>query len=265
MMKVFYRISDGSYKKIKLPGADKEFCLRNFQSVFRHVESYMIADNCQKSLELVKDHNRLHKTNLGNAGSLMYAIELAIKEGKDSDELYFVEDDYLHLDKAYELIREGLGIADYVTVYDHPDKYTKLYDYGEVSKVVKTKSSHWRYTISTCMTFATTVAKLKEDLEVWKKHTTGFHPHDHSIFTDLKQNGRSLAVCIPGVACHTDLTFSGWVNSVEIDEWAIDMLCKEIESKLDPSLTMLKKSIVKDDMKGWDRLKRLDALRLMKK
>lgn len=259
-MKIYYRISDGSYNKPKLPGANKKFCFKNFSNQFPNNETTIIADNVSDSYDIIKNCPNLVKTQLGNAGSLMHSIKLAI-ELPENKAIYFVEDDYIHNNNSRQLIYEGLGIADYVTLYDHPDKYTKIYDYGEVSKVVKTTNSHWRYTISTCMTFATTVNTLKEDLSIWQQYTNEFHPHDHQIFTALREKGRSLAVCIPGSAVHTDLTFSGWANQVSIDSWAIDILCKEIEDNLNPELKQYKKNILSDNMQGWEKLKRLDALR----
>jgi hypothetical protein len=148
-----------------------------------------------------------------------------VEHRPEYEAIYFVEDDYLHLPTAtIELIEEGLEIADYVTLYDHPDKYSKDYDFGEVSKVMRTKSSYWRHTISTCMTFATTVRKLVEDEDIWTKYLGGQHPHDHLIFTELHQKGRKLAVSIPGHACHCDPT---WGGMEAIEDWAVDMMWNE--------------------------------------
>ncbi len=127
------------------------------------------------------------------------------------------------------LIAEGLSLADYVTLYDHPDKYSAEYAFGETSKVMKTKSSHWRYTVSTCMTFATTVRMLKRDEAIWRRHLTGSHPHDHLIFSELE---KKLAVCLPGRACHCDLT---WGGMEAIEPWAVKMM-------LDLNMEMLRAS-----------------------
>ena len=220
-MKLYYRISDKSYEKQKLLGATKKTCLDNFFDVFRGMSITFVADNCtDKTIEELKSYNcPVVETSLGNAKSLMKTIELAIKENADDTLLYFCEDDYLHQHKSPQLLLEGIVRADYVTLYDHPDKYTRVYNGGETSKVIKTASSHWRYTASTCMTFGTKVKTIKEDIDVFREFTKGDHPHDHHIFTKLSSDyRRRLAVCIPGSACHTDLTFSGAVNHVMIDD-----------------------------------------------
>lgn len=224
-MKIFYRISDDSYVKNKLPGATKKVCFDNFLNVFQGYEIEIIADNC--NLETLKWLSitgfKILKTNLGNAGSLRYCFNEIIK--LPVDEIFYIsEDDYLHLPKACYLIEEGIKHADYLTLYDHPDKYTKFYEFGEISKVFKTKSSHWRYTTSTCMTFAAKVKTLKEDFKIWEKWTKDLHPHDHYVFLNLASKERSLAVCLPGVACHTDLTYSEQVGKCLMEDWAIDYL-----------------------------------------
>lgn len=275
-MKLYYRISDNSYKKQKLIGATKEVCLMNFVKAFHEVifgsitpppqdfisPMKIIADKCepQTVAMLMETGIPTVTTDYGNAGSLQHAIDLAINECQDDELVYFIEDDYLHLGSAPILLEEGIKRADYVTLYDHPDKYTSQYNGGEFSKVIKTASSHWRYTISTCMTFAAKVKTLKEDLETWKKHTNGVHPHDHYIFTDLnKDKRRRLAVCIPGVACHCDLEYSTRVKRNLIEPWAIDLMCQELMSQRPPdnqvTLTYLKSK------KGLEKLMILDAMR----
>ena len=246
-MKLFYRISDKSFNKSKLIGSTKEVCLMNFCKAFAEVifsdlsEEYVppimvLADNCErKTIKMIQEAGLpVTVTSEGNAGSLRKAIEIALEY--DDDELvYFCEDDYLHLGSAPKIIEEGIKRADYVTLYDHPDKYTRNYNGGEFSKVIKTASSHWRYTVSTCMTFGTKVGKLREDKDIWfdDEMTGEFVPHDHHIFGKLNEKGRRLAVAIPGVACHVDLTFSGTVNAMLMEHWAIDMMIDELTAELE--------------------------------
>lgn len=253
LMKLYYRISDNSYPKAKLIGATKQFCLQNFLAIFGQLPIRIIADRCKgDTLNWLETLDfAVIQTDLGNAGSFRHVLDLAIQ---DEGLLYFCEDDYIHHPKSVKLIQEGIKRADYVTLYDHPDKYTRHYNGGEFSKVIRTESSHWRYTASTCMTFATTSSKLKEDYDVWEKYTNELHPHDHHIFTELGKKGRRLAVCIPGAACHTDLTFSGAMNQIYMDEWAIDMMIKMLENELAPYTPTIDKT-------GWQKLVALDAFR----
>lgn len=229
-MKLYYRISDNSYEKTKLAGATKEKCLQNFLQSFGSVldgNLYVIADNCgAETIQMLSDKNlNIIQTSLGNAGSLKRSIEMALSDCQPDELVYFCEDDYLHKNISPVLLEEGIKRADYVTLYDHPDKYMPEYNFGEFSKVIKTRSSHWRYTISTCMTFGTKAGTLKEDLDIWLKHISGNHPHDHLVFSELgKVKRRRLAVCIPGSACHTDLEYSTRTNKMLIEPWAIEEL-----------------------------------------
>ena len=189
-MYVIYRISDNSYKKTKLPCCNKFICMENFIECFSKID-LIVADNCnQDTLEFIKNNKCNYvSTNLGNAGSFIYALDCVLNLPND-EIVYFVEDDYLHNNNRSNLelvVRQGLSFSDYVTLYDHPDKYGANYDYGEICKVRYLDRLHWRSTISTTMTFATTVKTIKEDKDIFEKicHNQ-FHPNDHQIFLELK-------------------------------------------------------------------------------
>lgn len=246
-IKLYYRISDKGHPAPKLFGADKETCLMNFCKAFAEVvfgknapESdfvspmTIICDNCEpKTVNMVGETGLPYvETHKGNAGSLRFSIEHAIDHSNDDDIVYFCEDDYLHLGVAPDLLVEGLTRAEYATLYDHPDKYTSLYDWGEVSKVIRTHSTHWRYTISTCMTFGARVRSLREDYVTWEKYTASDVPKDHLIFTELNEKGRDLLVALPGAACHVDLTFSARAGYMTIEPWAIQMMVEHFEHRL---------------------------------
>jgi hypothetical protein len=259
-MKLYYRISDNSYEKQKLIGATKESCLANFMKVFHGIPTTIIADKCNEKTNsmLLKTGIPIISTDYGNAGSLRHAIELAISEFPDDEVVYFVEDDYLHLEISPSLIKEGIKRSEYVTLYDHPDKYTSQYNGGEFSKVIKTESSHWRYTISTCMTFGSTIRTLKEDIDIWKKFTNESHPHDHYIFKELsKEKKRRLAVCIPGSACHTDLEYSQRTKKMLIEPWAIQLMIDQFRNEI--GLEADSEWIA--NKKGTEKLMALDALK----
>jgi len=179
MLYTLYRISDGSNIKEKLKHADKIHCLKNYLSVFGHKGLIVFTDNCkEKTITDIKalNVNLIELNGLGNANSFKYILDYAIKNFNSSDYVYFLEDDYLHIEGAKETLLEGLEIADYVTLYDHPDKYVSyknggdndyIIDNGEESKVFLTKSSHWKITNSTTMTFAASVKTLISDYKEW--------------------------------------------------------------------------------------------------
>jgi hypothetical protein len=235
--KIFYRISSESHPKEKLPGATKTRCLQNFMNVFGN-QLVVIADNCHEDLlqHLESLGLPLFQTNLGNSGSFRHALNLATQ--LDPEQMvYFVEDDYLHLPLAKRLLPEALPYADYVTVYDHPDKYGPIYDGGEMSKVFRTRSGHWRFTSSTTMTFAAQVKTLREDFMDWMVGSEGDQPDDFGTFTRLGEGkGRTVAVSVPGASCHTDLTYSGDIGVNTVEDWTMMITTGMILDDMPPSM-----------------------------
>ena len=262
-LKVFYRISDRSYLKPKLPGADKFVCYESFREAFPEANITIIADHTHPDTKEYFCGLDVIQTELGNAASLRYAIKWAIDEAKRYDFVYFAEDDYLYRKGASSVLMEGAELADYVTLYDHPDKYTKQYRMGEISQVRRTKSSHWRYTLSTCMTFGVWTDILKHDLNFWQEYTKGDHPNDHQVFADLNGANRKLAVSIPGWACHTDLTFSGAVQNFLIDDWAVEQMIQKLEKSVeavkDPNFQDLYRRMQMPSQ-NWQKLQMLEAM-----
>ena len=143
-IQIFYRISDKEKAKCKLPGANKIRCLNNCLDVFKN-NITIIADNCSELLlnDLKNKNLKIIETKLGNSGSFRFALNLAF-DYSDDTVVYFVEDDYLHLPESLTCLMEGIKASSYVSLYDHPDKYGHMYDFGEVTKVFKTESSHWK-------------------------------------------------------------------------------------------------------------------------
>lgn len=216
---IFYRISNNSYKKKRLDYATKQTCLSNFIETFGTENLTIIADNVtEDSLRdfLSSLNVKIINTSLGNAQSCRYVMDLAALSLKQEDYVYFVEDDYLHKPSSQEKLLEGLEVSHYVTLYDHPDKYWDrdkggpnpfIQHGGEESRVLLTKSTHWKETNSTTMTFATRVVTLIRDLGVWFVYLKGDHPYDFQAFCDLKSFGRRLISPIPGCSTHTEVDY----------------------------------------------------------
>lgn len=221
-MKILYRISDGGYNKIKPHYVTKQGVFLHFYEIFKNYDIYVFADNVNDDThEFLKKsipEERIFRTNLSNAGSFMFSLDFAIKFFNDDDKIYFAEDDYIYTREAPTVIEEGLNLGHYSSGYDHPDKYIK----GgiESTHVLITKSKHWKFTKSCCMTFASTLKTLKTDYNIFSKHCCTTHPYDFQLFTELRVvKNRKIVSCIPAVSTHGETEwlskFIDWENEFE--------------------------------------------------
>ena len=221
-MRVYYRISNNSYKKNRIINATKIKCLLNFLSEFKVTENFItiVADNVTdvELREFVEglecDNIKVLKTSLGNTGAFSYCLNMACQDSKENDFVYFAEDDYFYLPGSFEYLKEGLEISDYVTLYDHPDKYLdavyggnpQIENGGEVTRVVVTKTIHWKLTNSTTGTFGVQAKSMREDKQIWEKYVAGSYLRDYEAFCELIGiHGRSLISCIPGKSTHSEV------------------------------------------------------------
>lgn len=134
-----------------------------------------------------------------NAKSLQYCYEIA-NQLDDSDNLYFIEDDYWHSPNALQILNEGVEAFGLVTGYDHMDRYTQQTDitYGQ-EYIFLTNSCHWRSAESTTCTWAAS-------REVYNQihSTASYHLlEDRNFFRTLAtQNNLRLFTPIPAVSTH---------------------------------------------------------------
>ena len=215
-MKVLYRFSDGGYNKIKPSYVTKRGCLLHFLQVFKNYDIYLFADNIKdETFQFLKEHideSKIFRTSLNNAGSFMNSLKFAINNFNDEEKIYFAEDDYIYTKDAPQIIEEGLDIADYSSGYDHPDKYINhneggdnpFVKYGgEETRVILSKSRHWKLTNSACMTFGTKVKTIKMDIEIYRLQI-----YDFPMWRDLIENkNRRLISCIPAVSSHGETKY----------------------------------------------------------
>lgn len=240
-MYIIYRYHDSESqgkKKIRT----KEQCLGNF---VRNVTNgnhtvYFLADNnnlSDKGQELLKkactyigsgahivlkDCSSASKSHM--AAITMLSEELSYVQ--NYEHVYILEDDYLHSVEFGKYLSEGLEIFDYVSLYDHPDKYMwpspnpelecLNFRGAENTKVFTTKSSHWKLTNSTTMTFAAKASTLRSDKIIMDKYCKGAYPQDYELFVELRKCGRTIGTCIPGLATHTEVAWlsphKDWIN-----------------------------------------------------
>jgi glycosyltransferase involved in cell wall biosynthesis len=217
-LKIYYRLSDKGRRNGKPDFINIENCLRNFCEHFDSNTITVIADNCLDDTitmikRYIKSDNNIIRTSLGNSGACLFAIQKAIDENDDDTMVYLVEDDYLHVSGSEAVLREGFKLADYVSLYDHPDKYLDggrpnpfVFGGGEDTKVLLTNRTHWKYTNSTTMTFATYVKTLREDYEILVKYLQQKIPEDFQLFCELLfHRKRKLVTPLPGRSTHGQL------------------------------------------------------------
>lgn len=218
---LYYRICEKGYPKEKPAYITKETCLANAVREFPldKVEWHVLADNvsestCQMILKYVPAEAVRHVSVGHGAGTFRMVYEEALLQGDDTL-VYFLEDDYLHMPHSLDYLREAAecNYTDYLTLYDHPDKYSnetnpEVTREGEQSMVWWCGHRHWKETNSTTMTFAAFADVLKKDKKTFWNWTNGRHPWDYVLFTDLrKMSGRRLSCPIPSCSTHGDQLF----------------------------------------------------------
>jgi hypothetical protein len=125
--------------------------------------------------------------------------------------IYFLEDDYLHQPHWAQVLREAFQLPgiDYVTLYDHKDKYF-LSQYAELTaKIFHTHSCHWRTTPSTTNTYAMLFSTLKKHIDLHRCYSLGRTiTADHEKFCKLREEGAVLISSIPGFSTHAEPDFA---------------------------------------------------------
>lgn len=158
----------------------------------------------------------------------------------DDTILYFLEDDYIHRPGWVEVMREGFSLpgVDYLTLFDHRDKYF-LESFQELqSKVYHTQTCHWRTTPSTTNTYAMRAPTLIEDLPLHQEFSQNRKiSADHEKFLALGEKGRVLISSIPGFSTHAEPEYSSpCVSWDDFGGWKTESFpFSQIWSKLVPN------------------------------
>ena len=131
--------------------------------------------------------------------TLRLAQELA---SQPTDLVYLLENDYLHQDgwvsKVFEAFDSPMRF-DYLSLYDHNDKY--IYDmYQDLqSRVLFSGTHHWRTAPSTCASFLFEARTLAADQDI-----LGAGLPDYQFFARLgSERQRVLITPIPGLSTHS--------------------------------------------------------------
>jgi len=215
-MKIIYRISDSGYNKVKPKYINNRNCLWNAVNIFQGVDFEdwtVIADNVSEETDVIIQsyipRECIDYVSVGHgAGTFNLALDKALTFN-DNEIVYFIENDYLHLPGSKRIIEEGLDEigADFVSLYDHPDKYIDganpyVQGGGEMTRVMLSTSSHWKVTNSTTMTFASKVKTLRKTENILREYTQGSYPRDFDMFVHLYNSAHYLVTPIPGYSTH---------------------------------------------------------------
>jgi hypothetical protein len=146
---------------------------------------------------------QLHLISAGSdkASSLITLAHVRGANLPPQDIVYFLENDYLHqhgwVSKVFELFN-GQQAFDYVSLYDHKDKYLLPMYEGLQARLVISGSHHWRSTPSSCASYLVSKAGLDRDYDVLSAGKP-----DYLFFADLVEGrGRTLLSPIPGLSTH---------------------------------------------------------------
>lgn len=219
---VFYRICDHGYPKVKPNYITKENCLRNAVKCFPtdKCEWHILADGvCAETYDMIVKYvsaTNVERVSVGHGAGTFRIVYQKALEYHDNDLIYFLEDDYLHLPNSLECLISVAkqNYADYITLYDHPDKYgfkdcnPFVNGGGEKSKVFLTENHHWKLTNSTTMTMAAFVDVLKRDQATWWRWTETSYPFDFQIFVDLSCFSKARLISpIPSLSTHGEVVW----------------------------------------------------------
>ena len=219
-IEVFVRhcnFSENSVGKTRLPSFSRELCYHNLKRTSSsdsvNITFMMDGDNVDNHfLKNENEYKIVTKKGGTDAHSFLNLLEYVREQDLDDDTIvYILEDDFFHKEGWDEILREGFNQtnADYISLYDHKDKYF-LPAYKELqSSVIHTNSSHWRTSPSTVNTYATEFKTFKKHFDIHKEFCDldrGF-TRDHDKFIHLWQNGSNLITSIPGYSTHMEVEY----------------------------------------------------------
>ncbi|HVZ41189.1 MAG TPA: hypothetical protein VHI13_18055 [Candidatus Kapabacteria bacterium] len=219
---VLYRATGGDNPKNRPSYYSKMLCLKSFLRAFarvQHTASIVFFNDGpmpENRLAIERAWGEVVAlAGIGNSPSYRVALSRALTLPEDAI-VYFAEDDYLYTEAALErmlLAFEEIPRADYVTLFDHRDRYIRTDDSRRgYSRVFIGAGMHWRTVESTCMTFGARVSRLKRDAWIHRLGTAPRTPRDRHIWRLtlgekwflFKFPKRTLIAPIPSLATHMD-------------------------------------------------------------
>lgn len=214
--------SEVSANKQRPSWFSREECFGNLLRVFNHpeVRFKIIYDGKIPEDSYLREYikNKLLYPNVsheeiqaGSEGASFQALlRTIVKDNLPDDEIiYIVEDDYLHRPFSLDILRDAFTLhgIDYVSLYDHPDKYDPRYLSMHnidpfMTRLYHGKFCHYRAAISTTNTYAMRMSTLKKDFKIHMDYSNYPVTQDHMKFLTLVGSGRKLITAVPSYAAH---------------------------------------------------------------
>jgi hypothetical protein len=199
---------DPPYKWIRPTWFSKIHCLQTFLKALDTSKDIISSVTFLHDGVLGKLYNNIPKqykiesvNYKNNEKSLLRTFDIV--DSLNGDCIYFVEDDYLHLENSINVIFEGVKKLKLVNGYDHLDRYIRDDDMTKDKESIvflKETNCHWRTAESTCCTWASTRTmwnSIKESARYYKLE-------DRKFFRNLIKNKIRLWTPMPGVTTQVD-------------------------------------------------------------
>lgn len=205
----------------------KDFCkLINFLSIYNNhkqdpyfdISIHVVFDG-EKRQYIFKDfsdvHNLIFTINRGNLNSYLRCINYASLlnsngiQNEKYDLFYFLEDDYLHKPSWSKVLFDGYELAKrdkntIITLYDHPDRYTRNDDIDYVMDIILGNNYHWRTSESTTCTYAVTSEDYSQIFDVAKYYNI----NDREFFRNIiLWHNFKLITPIPAPSTHLHIPY----------------------------------------------------------
>lgn len=207
-------VSSNSAKKIRPSWFTQQKCLENLlKTSDSNTKITVLFDGKKDGHFVTKYPVKIVETEGGSdAHSFMNLLKYVLSQSlPDNSIIYFLEDDYSHVPGWCTIMREAFAnnISEYVTLYDHKDKYfLPMYNTLQ-SKILITNSCHWRTVPSTTNTYAMRYGTLKKHINIHMQYCdlkTRF-TRDHQKFLHLNSIGSGLVSSIPGYSTHCETEY----------------------------------------------------------
>ena len=142
--------------------------LTQIKKIIKNMHIEIISLDHSKYLNKIKKQK--NKETISNLASLLKSFEVGKEKGEDL--VYFVEDDYLHIESmleemvsTYERIASQLNQS----IFMCPSDYPYLYMNNEKTNILIGNKRHWRTVNKTLCTFLTTKSLLNKYWENFQK------------------------------------------------------------------------------------------------